>query len=173
MALVALAEAKRHLRIPDTDLTHDADVLQKVDDATDIILDYLKLQSTALTIASIEAAAAAIVTTTTPHGLTTGTTYTLSDTETTPTINGAQVITVTGPTTFTVPVAVTSGEDPSEGTVSGPTWTSLTVPGQVRSAILLMLSRLYEQRGDDEKADADCWLAIERLLMRSRDPALA
>lgn len=54
-----------------------------------------------------------------------------------------------------------------------PTWTDQTVPGPVSASILLLLGNFYEHRGDDMKPDAECWLAIERLLMRSRDPALA
>ena len=53
------------------------------------------------------------------------------------------------------------------------TWEAATVPGPVTAAILLMLARLHEHRGDLEKEDADLWLAVERLLMRLRDPALA
>ncbi len=52
----------------------------------------------------------------------------------------------------------------SDGTVA--------VPGQVEEATLLLLTHLYENRGDDMKADRDAWDAIERLLKRSRDPAL-
>lgn len=54
-----------------------------------------------------------------------------------------------------------------------PTWTDQTVPGQVSAAILLLLGNLYEHRGDDMQADEACWQAITRLLVRSRDPALA
>lgn len=53
------------------------------------------------------------------------------------------------------------------------TWTSSTVPLPVTAAILLMLARLYEHRGDLEKEDGDLWLSIERLLVRKRGPALA
>ena len=48
-----------------------------------------------------------------------------------------------------------------------------TVPGPVSAAILLMLTRLYEHRGDLQDADADLWAAIDRLLKQFRDPALA
>lgn len=54
-----------------------------------------------------------------------------------------------------------------------PAWDETTVPGQVVSATLLMLSHLYEHRGDDQKSDADLWESIRRLLERSRDPAFA
>jgi hypothetical protein len=48
-----------------------------------------------------------------------------------------------------------------------------TVPLPVTAAILLMLARLFEQRGDDEEKDATLWQAVDRLLTRFRDPALA
>ena len=48
-----------------------------------------------------------------------------------------------------------------------------TVPLPVTAAILLMLTRLYEQRGDDEEKDETLWKAVDRLLKRFRDPALA
>jgi len=55
-----------------------------------------------------------------------------------------------------------------------PLWVSPeTAPKPVTAAILLMLARLYEHRGDLEEADADLWLAIERILMRMRDSAIA
>jgi hypothetical protein len=168
-ALVSLELAKIHLRVPDDD--HDWDINVKVEQASAIILDYLKVRLTA--IASISVANPTVITTSVPHSLTSGATSTIAGTTTTPTVNGAQVITVTGPTMFTVPVNVTVGQSSAAGTVSSPTWTDATVPGQVQAAVLLMLTRLYEQRGDDEKADEACWLAIERLLRRQRDPALA
>lgn len=54
-----------------------------------------------------------------------------------------------------------------------PTWTPATVPPPVRSAILLLLTRLYEQRGDDETNDKILWDAIGRHLSLYRDPAIA
>ena len=57
---------------------------------------------------------------------------------------------------------------------ANPNWISPeTAPKPVTAAILLMLARLYEHRGDLEEADADLWLAIERILMRLRDSAIA
>lgn len=53
------------------------------------------------------------------------------------------------------------------------TWDDTTVPGPVTAAILLMTARLFEHRGDLEDEDAMLWLAIERLLVRLRDPAIA
>jgi hypothetical protein len=50
---------------------------------------------------------------------------------------------------------------------------SATAAPLVSAAILLMLGRLYQHRGDLEEADADLWLAIDRLLKRLRDSAVA
>lgn len=53
-------------------------------------------------------------------------------------------------------------------------WTDeTTVAPPVQAAILLLCAHFYEHRGDDMKPDAALWQAIERLLMRYRDPALA
>jgi hypothetical protein len=169
MAIVALVTAKQHLRIVDTD--HDADIVVKLAQAEAIILNYLKGRTTA--IASISVANPTVITTSAPHSLVSGVTAPILGTTTTPTVNGAQVITVTGPTTFTVPVNVTVGQSSAAGTVGSPAWTEATAPGSVSASILLMLSRLYEHRGDMEEEDSDLWLSIERLLMRHRDPALA
>jgi len=55
-----------------------------------------------------------------------------------------------------------------------PAWVDpTTAPRPVTAAILLMLSRLYRHRGDLEEADADLWMAIDRLLKRYRDQAIA
>jgi hypothetical protein len=170
-ALVTLDQAKDHLHIDQDDTSRDVDVLLKATQASDIVLDYLKVRSA--TIASISVASPTVITTTLPHSLVSGDTVTIAGTTTTPTVVGAQVVTVTSPTTFTVPVAVTVGQAEEAGTAVRGLWTTSTVPGRVQAATLLMLGRLFEHRGDEEKADADCWMAIERLLMRSRDPALA
>lgn len=167
--LISLTQAKAHLRIPNDD--SDADVYQKVEDATAIVLDYLKTRPIA--IASISIANPTVITTSVPHSLVSGVTYPILGTTSTPTVVGSQVVTVTGPTTFTVPVNVTVGQADAAGTVGAPAWTDTTVPGPVRSAILLMLTHLHELRGDDMKADSDLWMAIDRLLCRFRDPALA
>lgn len=169
MALVTLQQAKDHLRITDDD--HNTDVALKADQASAIILDYLKTRSN--TIASISVANPTVITTETPHSLTTGWSVVIAGTTTTPTVNGTQVVTVTSPTTFTVPVNVTAGQADVAGTITLVPWTNGTVPGPVQSATLLMLGHLYEQRGDDMKTDSDLWEAIGRLLCRLRDPALA
>lgn len=59
-------------------------------------------------ITSSSVAASTVITTTAPHGLTTGMAiYISGHTGSTPTINGNRVVTVTGASTFTIPVAVT------------------------------------------------------------------
>lgn len=53
-------------------------------------------------------------------------------------------------------------------------WVSpATVHPNVSAAILLMLARLFEHRGDLEKEDADLWQAVDRLLVRFRPSAIA
>lgn len=53
-------------------------------------------------------------------------------------------------------------------------WVSpATAPGWVTSAILLWTARLYEHRGDEDGEDERTWDAITRILVRSRNPALA
>lgn len=169
-ALVSLVQAKEHLRI--TESSHDNDIMLKVEASSAIILDYIKHRLTS--IESISVASPTVITTDVPHSLVSGVTHTIGGTTTTPTVNGAQVVTVTSPTTFTVPVAVTVGQSSAAGTVSSATWTDADVPGPVQSAVLLMLAHLYEHRGDDMEAyDEALWTAIGRLLMRQRDPALA
>jgi len=55
-----------------------------------------------------------------------------------------------------------------------PTWTAVTAPLPVKRSVKLLIANYDENRGDkDMKNDADCWMAIERLLVRFRDPALA
>jgi Phage gp6-like head-tail connector protein len=101
MAVIAtLAQAKAHLRLSADASANDADVELKLQQATAIIVDYLKDRADAA-------------------------------------------------------------------------WTPYTVPGPVQSATLLMLTHLYEHRGDEPSTDDALWLAISRLLMRLRDPAVA
>lgn len=98
MALVTLAQAKKHLRIDTVD--SDVDIQLKLDQAEGIIVRYLKDQADAA-------------------------------------------------------------------------WTSITVPVNVTAAILLLLASLHEHRGDDQTLSEGTWVAIERLLVSLRDPALA
>lgn len=55
-----------------------------------------------------------------------------------------------------------------------PPWTTeAETPEHVRAAIKLMLTHLYEHRGDNMETDERLWDAIGRILGRSRDPTLA
>lgn len=61
----------------------------------------------AVSITGISVAAAAVVTTATPHGLVAGAIVLLSGTNSTPTLNGERAATILTPTTFSVPVVTT------------------------------------------------------------------
>lgn len=62
------------------------------------------------TIATSSVANPTVITTTAPHGLVTGDTVVIAGhTGSTPAVDGTRVVTVTGATTFTVPVNVSSG----------------------------------------------------------------
>ena len=168
-ALVTLDQAKAHLGVNISD--SDADIQLKVEQASAIILDYLKGRANVVaTISSNSVAVASVVTTTAAHGFTTGDTAVITGNDSTPEINGSYTVTVLTTTTFSVPVTVTVAGTTGTATVA---WSDLTAPGQVQAAVLLMLTHLYERRGDDMKTDEDVWQAIGRLLMRSRDPAFA
>jgi hypothetical protein len=169
--LLTLAEAKTHLRITDDD--HDTDITQKALEASEIIQNYLGNPLTQ--IASVSVDDPAEITTRTPHGLVNGVTYTIAGTDTEPDITGARVVTVTGRYTFTIPLEVTAGESDSDGTVSTAAWTDTNVPAPIKAATKLMLSHLYDHRGDEGESEPSeaIWTAITRLLMRYRDPVLA
>lgn len=169
MALVTLAIAKDHLRISPDDHDHDADINLKVEQASGIIVDYLGNRRIA--IASISVANPTVITTSVPHSLTSGVTYTLADTSTTPTVNGSRVVTVTGQTTFTVPINVTAGQSSAAGTVSSPVWDDTNATAMMTASTLIALADLYENR--QTAVTTETWQAIERILMRSRDPVLA
>lgn len=98
MALVTLEQAKAHLNIVHE--AFDDEIARKVDDATAIVVEYLKSRADA-------------------------------------------------------------------------TWDETTVPGPVRAGVLYVLTHLFKHRGDDMSLDEAFWRALERLLCRSRDPALA
>ena len=53
------------------------------------------------------------------------------------------------------------------------TWTDVTVPVAVQAAVLLVLTHLNENRGDDMKVDADLWDAVGRLIAFYKDPVIA
>lgn len=67
---------------------------------------YSSVAGTSIVISGNTAANPTVVTTATPHGLATGQTIVISGSNSTPTLNGSQVVTVTGVSTFTVPVNV-------------------------------------------------------------------
>lgn len=77
-----------------------------------------------VTISSISVANPTVITTSTPHGLTTGQTVTIAGSNSTPTVNGSRVVTVIDATSFSVPVAATVAG--TAGTVQG----STTLPAQ-------------------------------------------
>lgn len=174
MALVTLQQAKTHLRIPPDDTANDGDVGMKAAQASAIIVDYLKRWAhQTSTVVSSSVAANTVITTATAHGFSSGHLVTITGhVDSDPDLNDGlfYAATVISTTTFSIPKAVTVAGTGGTATVL---WTDLTVPFQVQASVLLMLTHLYEQRGDDMTTDANLWLAIERLLMRSRDPALA
>lgn len=63
----------------------------------------------ALTITSITKANPAVVTTSTPHGLSSGQQINITGSNSSVSIDGQRIVTVTGPTTFTVPVDTSGG----------------------------------------------------------------
>lgn len=67
---------------------------------------YEILASPALTISGNTAANPTVVTTTSAHGLSSGQMVVISGSNSTPSLNGTQVVTVLSPTTFSVPVNV-------------------------------------------------------------------
>lgn len=74
-------------------------------------VDYtLNTSQRAFPIASISTANPGVVTTSVPHGLTTGQKVLISGTTTTPSVNAEQTVTVLTTTTFSIPVNVTSGQ---------------------------------------------------------------
>ena len=117
----------------------------------------------------------ATITTHGAHGLSTGNTVTLFGV-TQPEYNGVFTVTVTGTTTFTIPVTG-SPDSPATGTIgltAVEAWTDLTVPSRVQAAVMMVLGHLWRFRGDEDMGiDAALWESIDRVLMRDRDPALA
>jgi hypothetical protein len=74
-------------------------------------VDYtLDSSQRSIPIASISTANPGVVSTSVPHGLTTGQKVLIAGTTTTPSVTGQQTVTVITPTTFSVPVNVTSGQ---------------------------------------------------------------
>ena len=176
MALLTLAQAKSHLRITSSD--YDADITLKLAQAEEIILNYLKSRAhKSAVIESSSVASPTVITTATAHGYTNGDTATITGHEdSVPAIFGPYVVSNVTEFTFTVPVAVTVAGTGGTSTVL---WTGATAPGNVNSAVGLMLAHLYENRGDAAggsigggQPDVNIWKAIELLLVRHRDPAL-
>lgn len=170
-ALVTLQAAKDHLNV--TDDAHNSDIYQKVLEASAIVEDYLT--GRIATVSSLTYASGLVtVTFAHLHGLSTGDTVTVSGAVETD-YNGTFAVTVTSTTALTYAISGTP-TTPATGTLRirvRQTWTSTTVPRHVRSAVLLWLTHLYENRGDDMTTDELLWAATRRLLERSRDAALA
>lgn len=110
-ALLTLDAAKQHLRVDHTD--DDADITSKIDEATDIVLGYIKK-----TIGTL---------------------------------------------------------DPDDPSIVD--WTTDTVPGRIKAAVEIVLSKLYDDRNagapDNAVAMGYLPLAVTSLLHRDRDPAMA
>lgn len=54
-----------------------------------------------------------------------------------------------------------------------PAWTEATVPGAVQAAVLMVLTHLHENRGEDMTKDAAFWESVNRMLGRHKDPVIA
>lgn len=161
-ALVTIQVAKHHLRITDDD--HDADIDLKVQQASHIVIDYLKSRAhRTSTIASSSVASPTVLTMSEDHDFIDGETVVISGDDSTPSLDGSHVISNVTATTFTIPVAVTVA---GTGGTAFAEWTDVTVPPLVQAAVLLVLEDLHERRPID-------WDAQRRLLERSRDPAFA
>jgi hypothetical protein len=92
-----------------------------------------------------------------------------------PEYNGAFTVTVLTTTTFTYVVSGTPAS-PATGAIGLSTaeaWTDLTVPGSVQAAVLVLLTHLYENRGEDLSTGEGVWTGIERLLVTYKQSALA
>jgi hypothetical protein len=53
------------------------------------------------------------------------------------------------------------------------TWTDQTVPGSVQAAVLVLLTHLWENRGNDMAVDEKVWASVERLTAMKRDRVIA
>lgn len=167
-ALVTLDRAKAHLQVRIDD--DDELIAAQVEEASAIILRYLKSRANNVgSVSSSSVASPTVITMSAAHTFINGDTVTIAGhTDSSPDLNGEHVISGVTATTFTVPVAVTVAGTGGTATVL---WDDRTVPFDVRSGVLLMLSHLYEHRGDTMEADEALWSAIRRLLERNRDPA--
>lgn len=178
MALVTLAVAHAHIRASWTLATsppdpRDADLQLKVDQASAIVLSEAK--GSEVVVSSLTSlSGVATVVTAVPHGLTTGDTVFLRGANE-PEYNGVFTATVTSTTAFTYTVTGSPA-----GTATGPyalrivpAWTSGTVPSKVQAAVLLMVTHLWEHRGDDMYTDEALWKAIRNVLGDLRHLAVA
>lgn len=168
--LVTLDQARDHLNVTATD--KDALIQDMVEEASATILDYLKgrANNTAVITAS-SIASPTVITTSESHTFTNGMTAVITgDVDGVPTVNGSWTISGVLGASFTIPLAVTT---PSTGALATVVWDDVTVPRHVRSAVKVLLTHLYEHRGDDMTPDPHVWASIERILIRSRDHALA
>jgi hypothetical protein len=162
--LVTIEEAKEHLRLPPSGTDGDNDLYQKIRQASEIVLDYLKSRgNNVATVSTSSVASPTVITTSDVHTFLVGDTVTIAGHTSTPTVNGSWVISNVTDTSFTVPVAVTVAG--TGGTVTE-LWTPDSVPRHIHAATLLVLEDLHEHRPID-------WDAQFALLARSRDPALA
>jgi hypothetical protein len=124
----------------------------------------LKRKSQSVNIASISVANPGVVTTAQPHGLISGSTATIAGTTTTPSVNGAQVVTVLTPTTFSVPVNVTSGQAGAAGTAIS---AGLSTIGELVRATPPGFSRNKIESSTHNDGTESYLLGI----LRQRDPA--
>lgn len=172
-ALVSLERAKHQLKLDQyrADL-EEQDIQFKIEQASQIIRDYLKSRvDRVVTVTSSSVASPTVITTDEAHGYSNGEIVVIEGHEdSVPSLDGTYEISNVTSTTFTVPVAVTTAGTGGTATVE---WNEDTTPYHVQAAVLLMLTHLYEHRGDDMRLDAALWEAVDRLLARSRDPAFA
>src|ERR1043165_5634805 len=139
--LVTLTEAKAQLRRTDTN--DDADIARKAQQASDIIADYLKGRPIPLT-SITSTGGIATVTTPIPHGLSTNNTVRIIGTDEAE-YSGPMTVTVTSTTTFTYPISGSPASPATGGRLYADfTWTDVTVPSNVKAAVLLVLTHLYD-----------------------------
>lgn len=121
-------------------------------------------------IASATVANPTVVTTSCPHGLTTGDSVTISDSSgSTPTINGTHTVTVTGATTFTVAVNVTVAATANTGKVVLATTRKVSVPGGSEELYFMPILTFHWMSTPWFKPDADQRRTIETAYQRVHD----
>lgn len=52
-------------------------------------------------------------------------------------------------------------------------WTAENVPTDVQAAVLVLLTHLWEHRGDNMDPDETVWKAVNNLIAMKRDPVIA